>query len=86
LQLGANKTRYSIILHKKDNVATILDSEEENKALEDGTLIEEIIPIGHKAAIRDIMKGQPVIKYGVKIGVALTDIPRGKHVHIHNCT
>jgi len=86
LQLSSNKIRYSIVLHEKDNVATILDSEEEKKLLEDGTLVEENIPIGHKVAIRDISKGQSVIKYGVKIGVALTDISRGKHVHIHNCT
>jgi len=85
LQLSSNQIRYSIILHEKDNVATVLDSEEEKNLLEDGTLIEDNIPIGHKVAIHDIMKGQPIIKYGVKIGVALADISRGKHVHIHNC-
>ena len=85
MQLSSNKIRYSIILHEKDNVATVLDSEEEKNLLEDGTLIEDNIPIGHKVAIHDIMKGQPIIKYGVKIGVALADISRGKHVHIHNC-
>jgi len=85
LQLSSNQIRYSIILHEKDNVATVLDSEEEKNLLEDGTLIEDNIPIGHKVAIHDIMKGQPIIKYGVKIGAALADISRGKHVHIHNC-
>lgn len=85
MQLSSNQIRYSIILHEKDNVATVLDSEEEKNLLEDGTLIEDNIPIGHKVAIHDIMKGQPIIKYGVKIGVALADISRGKHVHIHNC-
>jgi len=85
LQLSSNQIRYSIILHEKDNVATVLDSEEKKNLLEDGTLIEDNIPIGHKVAIHDIMKGQPIIKYGVKIGVALADISRGKHVHIHNC-
>jgi len=85
LQLSSNQIRYSIILHEKDNVATVLDSEEKKNLLEDGTLIEDNIPIGHKVAIHDITKGQPIIKYGVKIGVALADISRGKHVHIHNC-
>ncbi len=85
MQLSSNQIRYSIILHEKDNVATVLDSEEKKNLLEDGTLIEDNIPIGHKVAIHDIMKGQPIIKYGVKIGVALADISRGKHVHIHNC-
>ena len=85
MQLSSNQIRYSIILHEKDNVATVLDSDEEKNLLEDGTLIEDNIPIGHKVAIHDIMKGQPIIKYGVKIGVALADISRGKHVHIHNC-
>ena len=45
--------RYSIILHEKDNVATVLDSEEKKNLLEDGTLIEDNIPIGHKVAIHD---------------------------------
>ena len=42
------------------------------------------IPMGHKVALRDIRKGEPVIKYGFPIGEATADIPVGGHVHSHN--
>ena len=42
------------------------------------------IPMGHKVALRDIRKGEHVIKYGFEIGEATEDIPRGGHVHSHN--
>ena len=42
------------------------------------------IPMGHKVALRDIAKGEPVIKYGFPIGKATEDIPVGGHVHSHN--
>ncbi len=42
------------------------------------------IPYGHKIALRDIRKGEPVVKYGLSIGTATQDIRAGDHVHIHN--
>lgn len=39
---------------------------------------------GHKTAIRDIKKGENIIKYGYPIGHALEDIKAGEHVHTHN--
>jgi (2R)-sulfolactate sulfo-lyase subunit alpha len=42
------------------------------------------VPIGHKIALRDIRKGETVWKYGQDIGVAIADIPKGEHVHVHN--
>jgi len=42
------------------------------------------IPLGHKVAIVDIKKGDPVIKYGMPIGNATADIAVGDHVHTHN--
>ncbi len=42
------------------------------------------IPFGHKFAIKDIKKGENIIKYGMPIGHALKDIPCGMHVHTHN--
>ena len=71
----------------KDMVAVAL------KPLAAGTVTEaggekvtltEDIPMGHKIALRDIRKGEPVIKYGFPIGEATADIPRGGHVHTHN--
>ena len=42
------------------------------------------IPKGHKLALRDIARGEKIIKYGVVIGQAATDIPAGSWVHLHN--
>ena len=42
------------------------------------------VPVYHKLAIRDIAKGEKVTKYGCTIGVALEDIPKGAHAHVHN--
>ena len=39
---------------------------------------------GHKYALRDIKKGENVIKYGNPIGHATEDIKKGEHVHSHN--
>ena len=44
----------------------------------------EAIPVGHKLALCDIAAGDMVIKYGVPIGRASRDIPRGSHVHTQN--
>ena len=46
--------------------------------------LKDDIPMGHKAALRDIRKGEAVIKYGFPIGEATEDIPAGGHVHTHN--
>ena len=39
---------------------------------------------GHKYALRDIKKGENIIKYGNPIGHAIVDIKKGEHVHNHN--
>lgn len=39
---------------------------------------------GHKYAVRDITKGEKIIKYGFPIGIATGDISEGEHVHSHN--
>ena len=31
-----------------------------------------------------IEEGGSIIKYGVRIGIATTEISKGEHVHIHN--
>ncbi len=46
--------------------------------------VEVNIADGHKYALRDIKKGEAVIKYGNPIGIATADIKKGEHVHTHN--
>ena len=42
------------------------------------------VPYGHKIAVRDIQMGEPILKYGERIGAASADIQKGEYVHIHN--
>ena len=41
------------------------------------------IPAGHKIALKDIGAGGHIVKYGVVIGRATADIPKGSWVHLH---
>ena len=71
----------------RDMVAVALQPLAANEAVSYGagevTPLSDI-PMGHKVALRDIKKGEPVIKYGFPIGEATEDIPKGGHVHSHN--
>jgi (2R)-sulfolactate sulfo-lyase subunit alpha len=42
------------------------------------------IPVGHKVALKDLKKGDTVIKYGEDVGRVLADAKAGDHVHVHN--
>ncbi len=46
--------------------------------------VEVNLQDGHKYALRDIAKGENIIKYGNPIGHATCDIKKGEHVHTHN--
>ncbi len=77
-----------IILNSDDNCATslaeILKDEEIELDIGDVIKINQIIPLGHKFALRTIKKGDLVRKYGEIIGVATENIERGDWIHIHN--
>lgn len=72
---------------EKDMVAVALQPLSAGETVSYGngevTLTEDL-PMGHKVALRDIRKGEPVIKYGFPIGEATADIPQGSRVHTHN--
>ena len=42
------------------------------------------VPLGHKVALRNIKRGETVMKYGHDVGLAVQDIDKGHHVHVHN--
>ena len=44
----------------------------------------EDIPIYHKVAVRDISRGETIVKYGEAIGLAACRITQGSCVHINN--
>jgi hypothetical protein len=89
LQLEGQKI--ALILNERDNVAVVLAAVNKSDNCivrgrgEDYCLqIMEDVDFGHKVALSSISKGEPIYKYGEKIGVARDNIPQGSWVHTHN--
>ena len=76
-----------IKINREDKVAVALRPMEKGETLNvDGvqvTLLEDT-PQAHKFALQDIKAGEPVIKYGLRIGFAKEDIAKGAWIHVHN--
>jgi altronate dehydratase small subunit len=78
-------------IHPADNVATMLQDVKAQRVevlgAAAGAAIElrEDIALGHKVALTEIAANEPVLKYGVTIGIASKDIARGEWVHLQNC-
>lgn len=76
-------------INKDDNVAVVLDEAgmRSGETAEFGdcvvTLVSDIVR-GHKFALRDIVKGENIVKYGYPIGIATQDIRAGEWIHAHN--
>ena len=66
-----------------DNVAVALHPAPAGTAFGGAAAVEEI-PQGHKMALKDIAKGDMIMKYGLPIGHATKDIKAGQWVHTHN--
>jgi len=78
-----------IVINPKDNCATALVEIPQNTKInisDKNIETKDIIPFGHKFAIRNIKKGSNVIKFGEVIGTSSEDIPEGDWIHIHNIT
>lgn len=76
-----------IIMHPKDNVGVLLEDVDAGdicsaESIEVKSL--EKIEFGHKVALKNITRGEDIIKYGEKIGYALEDIKKGQWIHRHN--
>ncbi|MCR0982363.1 UxaA family hydrolase [Roseomonas populi] len=65
----------------RDNTATALRPLRAGAVLDAGVTAREDVPPGHKLALRDIGRGEAVLKAGIPIGVAAVDIPAGARVH-----
>jgi altronate hydrolase len=76
-----------IKINECDNVIIALRDYKKDEVIdlegEKITLLEDINR-GHKIAIKNINKGENVVKYGLPIGYALEDIKVGSWVHTHN--
>jgi altronate dehydratase small subunit len=81
----------AILMSSKDDVVTALTGISVNEDIvfqlngqEKSIRAISDIPKFHKAAIRQINRGEPVKKYGERIGYATTNINAGENVHRHN--
>jgi altronate hydrolase len=82
-----DRTAAPIRVHPRDNVAVALRPMHARDRVEIDGLelhVNEAIEQGHKIALEDIGVGDVVKKYGWPIGVAVTPIRAGDHVHTHN--
>jgi hypothetical protein len=75
-------------INAADNVATLLEDAkgvvQVFGAAPQEILLVEPIACGHKVALWDVAIGEPVVKFGVRIGHATKPIKRGTWVHLHN--
>ena len=71
-----------IKMHEADNVAIVVNDGglPAGSAFEDGLVLVEGVPQGHKVALTDLAEGDPVTRYNVTIGYADQAIPRGSWV------
>lgn len=84
---------YGLKVNELDNVATVFANGiqtgdtvivRDKKGREEVLTALNDIPYGHKIAVKPIQKGEPIMKYGEKLGLASGDIATGEHVHVHN--
>jgi len=74
-------------IKESDNVAVALVELNKGEGIIVGNkkiCLKDSIPLGHKFSIREISKGEDVIKYGFSIGKSIKVIKIGEHVHMHN--
>ena len=71
-------------LGDEDSVAVALADLDRGAPVDGSLRATEFVPRGHKVALRDLAGGEPVLKFGVPIGVATVAVAAGSHVHSHN--
>ncbi len=80
-----------VIMDENDNVGIIKQAVSKGQKIgpigeggEEVVELKEDIPFGFKVAIRDIDKGEDILKFGEAIGIASVPIAKGEMVHVHN--
>jgi len=81
----------ALVIDASDDVAVALRDLAMGESVmvrKDGILtcfvVLDAIPLGHKFAVRELVRGTRIHKYGECIGAATADIEAGAHVHVHN--
>lgn len=70
-----------IRIKDSDNVAITVDTIIKGTIVVEDVLANEDIPQGHKIALNDIPKGNPIIRYGVILGYAINNIKKGDWIN-----
>ncbi len=74
-------------INPADTVAVCLVEKKKGDIIEVGNVkvtLNEDVPAGHKVLLRDVKKGEDIIKYGYPIGHAITDLKAGQWVNENN--
>lgn len=80
-------TAVLIQIHPNDNVGVLPRSLVAGDAIElngEQIILQEPIGLGHKFALRPLVEGDKVLKYGVSIGSTTRAVAFGEHLHLHN--
>ena len=81
----SNSNTPVILLNAIDDVAVARSAVKAGEQTGIDSLVAvDLVPRGHKIAVRDIAAGQEVHKFGQSIGIATQTIAKGAHVHLHN--
>ena len=72
-----------IKIKDQDNVAIAVNEIKAGTEVMEGIVAAQDIPQAHKIALEDIKKGGAIIRYGVVLGYALEDIPKGSWINEH---
>lgn len=70
-------------INKNDNVAVALKDLKKGTA-ENGIILKDDIPFGHKILLCDLPAGSEIIKYSNRIGYLKKNCYAGEHIHSHN--
>ena len=80
-----------VVMDENDNVGIIKQAVSKgqkigpiSKGSDELITLKEDIPFGFKVALRDIQKGEIILKFSHAIGVASAAIAKGEMVHVHN--
>jgi galactarate dehydratase len=72
-----------IQLTPQDNVAVLVEPGKKGDHVDniDDLVLQEDIPQSHKITLTDIKQGEPIRRYGVVLGYALHDFPKGSWIN-----
>ena len=73
-----------ILIDERDNVVVAKVNLNKGQKILENIKLKDNIKLGFKIAIKNLKKGEKIIKYGEVIGKATKNINEGELVHVHN--